>query len=167
MVFEAHSTDYQTPAALKALVEDHFAILKVGPGVTFALRESLWALSDIAAELDIMPEASLKDVMLEAMRRDPKYWKAYYLDADRRQFDLQFSLSDRVRYYWSTPEATRACTQLLEGLAAVKVPLTLVSQYLPLQYAAIRDGRLRNNPRELVLDGVAQVLRHYADACRT
>ncbi|HEY5264379.1 MAG TPA: class II D-tagatose-bisphosphate aldolase, non-catalytic subunit, partial [Steroidobacteraceae bacterium] len=99
--------------------------------------------------------------------RDPKYWKTYYLDAARRQFDLQFSLSDRVRYYWSTPEATRACTQLLEGLAAVKVPLTLVSQYLPLQYAAIRDGRLRNNPRELVLDGVAQVLRHYADACRT
>ena len=166
MVFEAHSTDYQTPAALKALVEDHFAILKVGPGVTFALRESLWALSDIAAELDIMPEASLKDVMLEAMRRDPKYWKAYYLDADRRQFDLQFSLSDRIRYYWSTPEATRACAQLLQGLEAVKVPLTLISQYLPLQYAAIRDGRLRNNPRELVLDGVAQVLRHYADACK-
>src|SRR5262249_36582522 len=36
MVFEAHSTDYQTPAALAALVRDHFAILKVGPGVTFA-----------------------------------------------------------------------------------------------------------------------------------
>ena len=48
MVFEAHSTDYQTPAALGALVQDHFAILKVGPGVTFALREALWALSDIA-----------------------------------------------------------------------------------------------------------------------
>lgn len=165
VVFEAHSTDYQTPAALKALVEDHFAILKVGPGLTFALREALWALSDIASELDIMPEGSLKDAMLEAMTRDPRYWKAYYLDADRRQFDLQFSLSDRIRYYWSTPEATRACTQLLERLAAVKVPLTLVSQYLPVQYAAIRDGRLRNDPRELALDGVAQVLRRYADAC--
>ena len=165
MVFEAHSTDYQTPAALKALVEDHFAILKVGPGLTFALRESLWALSDIAMELDIMPEASLKDTMFEVMMRDPKYWKSYYPDADRRQFDLQFSLSDRIRYYWSTPEAARACTQLLEGLAAVKVPLTLISQYLPRQYAAIRGGRLANDPRELLLDGVAQVLRHYADAC--
>jgi D-tagatose-1,6-bisphosphate aldolase subunit GatZ/KbaZ len=78
---------------------------------------------------------------------------------------LQFSLSDRIRYYWSTPEATRACTQLLEGLRAVNVPLTLISQYLPRQYAAIRDGRLRNEPRELLLDGVAQVLGHYADAC--
>ena len=53
MVFEAHSTDYQTPRALADLVRDHFAILKVGPGVTFALREVLWALSDIASELGI------------------------------------------------------------------------------------------------------------------
>mgnify|MGYP002140241092 CR=1 FL=1 len=50
IVFEAHSTDYQTPKALKALVEDHFAILKVGPGVTFALREAFWALDAIERE---------------------------------------------------------------------------------------------------------------------
>lgn len=165
MVFEAHSTDYQAPAALQALVHDHFAILKVGPGVTFALREVLWSLSDIASELDLMLDGSLKDTMLEVMSRDPKYWKAYYLDADRRQFDLQFSLSDRIRYYWSTPEAAQACTRLLHELAAASVPLTLLSQYLPLQYAAIREGRLKNDPRDLVLDGVVQVLRHYADAC--
>jgi D-tagatose-1,6-bisphosphate aldolase subunit GatZ/KbaZ len=165
MVFEAHSTDYQTPAALKALVEDHFAILKVGPGLTFALREALWGLSDIATELDITPQGSLKDAVLDAMTREPKYWKAYYVDAERRHFDLQFSLSDRVRYYWSMPEVTQACTRLLEDLAAVRMPLSLISQYLPLQYAALRDGRLRSNPREFVLDGVANVLRHYADAC--
>lgn len=165
IVFEAHSTDYQTPAALKALVEDHFAILKVGPGVTFALRETLWALSDIATELNVAPTGSLKDVVLEAMKREPKYWKAYYLDADRRDFDLQFSLSDRIRYYWTTPEVARACTRLLTDLAESNMPLSLVSQYLPSQYAAIRDGRLRNDPREFVLDGVAQVLRPYADAC--
>jgi D-tagatose-1,6-bisphosphate aldolase subunit GatZ/KbaZ len=163
MVFEAHSTDYQTKAALKALVEDHFAILKVGPAVTFALREALWALSDIARELG-MP-VSLKDTVREAMKRAPKHWKSYYLDADRWQFDWQYSLSDRIRYYWSAPEVAQACTQLFESLAAVRVPLTLISQYLPSQYAAIRDGRLRNEPRELVLDGITQVLRGYAAAC--
>jgi D-tagatose-1,6-bisphosphate aldolase subunit GatZ/KbaZ len=165
MVFEAHSTDYQTPAALEALVQDHFAILKVGPGVTFALREMLWALSDIALEMDVMTQMSLKDAVLDAMKNDPKHWKAYYLDVDRRHFDLQFSLSDRIRYYWNTPEVSRACAQLLRELASAKLPLTLVSQYLPLQYAAIRDGRLKNDPRDIVLDGVLQVLRHYADAC--
>jgi tagatose-1,6-bisphosphate aldolase non-catalytic subunit AgaZ/GatZ len=36
---------------------------------------------------------------------------------------------------------------------------------MPLQYAAIREGRLRNEPRELVLDGVEHVLRQYARAC--
>ena len=68
MVFEAHSTDYQTPAALEALVQDHFAILKVGPGATFALREAFWALSDIAMDLELMPDGSLKDTMLEEMK---------------------------------------------------------------------------------------------------
>ncbi|MEP6883122.1 MAG: D-tagatose-bisphosphate aldolase, class II, non-catalytic subunit [Gammaproteobacteria bacterium] len=166
MVFEAHSTDYQTPRALKALVEDHFAILKVGPGVTFALRETLWALADIAAEMGLTPQAgSLKDIVLETMLREPKYWKAYYLDPDQLHFDLQFSLSDRVRYYWSMPEVAQSCTQLLEGLAAAGIPMTLLSQYLPAQYAAIRDGRLKSEPRALLLDGVAQVLCHYDEAC--
>ena len=165
MVFEAHSTDYQTPAALEALVRDHFAILKVGPGVTFALREALWALSDIAMELGLMPEGSLKDTMLEAMRQDRRYWSAYYLDAGREDFDLQFSLSDRIRYYWTAPAVERACSQLLEGLTAKGIPMTLISQYLPVQYAAVREGRLQNDARELALDGVAQVLRHYDRAC--
>lgn len=165
LVYEAHSTDYQTPGALKALVRDHFAILKVGPGVTFALREMLWALSDIAMQLNLMTPLSFKDSTLTAMRHDPRYWQAYYVEVDRQSFDLQFSLSDRIRYYWNTPEVARACAQLLGELSRVGMPLTLVSQYLPIQYEAIRAGRLVNDPRSVVLDGIAQVLRHYADAC--
>jgi D-tagatose-1,6-bisphosphate aldolase subunit GatZ/KbaZ len=165
MVFEAHSTDYQTAVALEALVQDHFAILKVGPGLTFALREVIWALSDIALELGLVPQASLKDTMLEEMKRNPRYWRAYYTDPERQEFDLQFSLSDRIRYYWNTPVVERACMQLFESLALRDIPLTLISQYLPVQYAAIRQGRLKSEPRELLLDGVAGVLRDYAGAC--
>jgi D-tagatose-1,6-bisphosphate aldolase subunit GatZ/KbaZ len=166
MVFEAHSTDYQTPAALGALVQDHFAILKVGPGATYALREALWALSDVALEMDLMPDGSLKDTMLDEMKRDPRHWSAYYLDPARREFDLQYSLSDRIRYYWTSPVAQRACADLFERLTVSRIPLTLLSQYLPAQYAAIREGRLRNDPRELVLDSVERVLTHYDHACR-
>ena len=165
MVFEAHSTDYQTAAALEALVRDHFAILKVGPGVTFALREAFWSLADIALELDLTAEASLKDTVLKAMRRDPRHWQSHYLDPRREALDLQFSLSDRIRYYWNVPEVAQACTRLLARLTAAGVPLTLLSQFMPLQYAAIRDGRLRNDPRELVLDSVSRVLGQYARAC--
>jgi D-tagatose-1,6-bisphosphate aldolase subunit GatZ/KbaZ len=166
VVFEAHSTDYQTPGALESLVRDHFAILKVGPGLTFALREVFWALSDMASELGLMAQGSLKETLLGEMKRNPRYWQSYYTNPAQQEFDLQFSLSDRSRYYWSMPVVERACAELLESLASRGIPLTLVSQYLPVQYAAIRASRLRNDPRELVIDGVEQVLQHYDRACR-
>lgn len=58
MVYEAHSTDYQTRTAYWELVRDHFAILKVGPALTFALREAIFALAQIEQEL-IAPEKAL------------------------------------------------------------------------------------------------------------
>jgi D-tagatose-1,6-bisphosphate aldolase subunit GatZ/KbaZ len=165
MLFEAHSTDYQTPGALQALVQDHFGILKVGPGVTFALRETLWGLSDIASELGLMPDGSLKETILAEMRRDPRHWDSYYTDPVRRDFDLQYSLSDRIRYYWTVPRVAQAYTKLLERLAHIEIPLTLISQYLPNHYVGIRSGALRNSPRDLVLEGVERVLRSYDRAC--
>lgn len=75
-------------------------------------------------------------------------------------------MSDRIRYYWNAPVVERACAQLFERLGAKGIPMTLISQYLPLQYAAIREGRLNNDPRDLALDAVMQVLGHYDRACR-
>lgn len=166
IVFEAHSTDYQTAHALQALVRDHFAILKVGPALTFALREMLWSLSDIATELGVTARPSLKEAVLSEMQRDPRHWKSYYTDPGRQTFDLQYSLSDRIRYYWSPTAVDRACARLLDDLSSRDIPLTLISQYMPVQYSAIRTGQLGRGPRELVLDGVAQVLRNYDRACR-
>jgi D-tagatose-1,6-bisphosphate aldolase subunit GatZ/KbaZ len=166
LVFEAHSTDYQKPSGLRALVEDHFAILKVGPGVTFALRETLWALADVARELYPVEGETLKEVVLRAMRGNPRYWRSYYTDPAHETLDLQYSLSDRIRYYWSVPEVKQACAHLVERLTGTALPLTLLSQYLPSQYAAIREGRLQNDARAVLLDGVARVLCQYAQACR-
>jgi D-tagatose-1,6-bisphosphate aldolase subunit GatZ/KbaZ len=166
VVFEAHSTDYQTPGALEALVRDHFAILKVGPGLTFAMREVFWALSDIAAQLSLVRQSSLKETLLGEMKRNPRYWKSYYTNSEQQEFDLQYSLSDRSRYYWSTAVVEQACKQLFESLTSRGIPLTLISQYLPLQHAAVRASRLKNDPRELVIDAIEQVLRHYDRACR-
>ena len=165
LVYEAHSTDYQPAAALAALVRDHFAILKVGPGATFALREALWALVDIQIELDDEMTDSLKEVVLAAMQRDPRHWKPYYTNPETADFDRQYSLSDRIRYYWNVPEVQQASVALLEDLGHRHIPLTLLSQYLPRQYAAVREGSLANDPRALVLEGVATVLRAYAHAC--
>ena len=165
LVYEAHSTDYQTPGALKALVRDHFAILKVGPGATFALREGLWALAGIERELGIAPAAPLIAVVLSAMRHDPRYWRDWYTHKPTLEYDLQFSLSDRVRYYWSVPRVREASAALLANLARQPIPPALLSQYLPGQYAAARSGALGADPRSLLLEVIRRALRPYAIAC--
>ena len=167
LVYEAHSTDYQTPANLAALVAGHFAILKVGPGLTFALRETLWALADIeAAMAGDGKGCGFKETVLEVMRAEPEYWRKYYTgDAQSVRFDQQYSLSDRIRYYWPHPAIQAAQARLLASLEREAPPLTLLSQYLPAQYEAVREGRLRNRPLDLLKEGVARVLRQYMDAC--
>lgn len=167
LLYEAHSTDYQTPANLAALVAGHFAILKVGPGATFALRETLWALADIeAAMANDGTGSDFKNVVLKVMHAEPEYWRKYYSgDARRALFDQQYSLSDRIRYYWPHPAIQAAQARMLENLERQAPPLTLLSQYLPSQYEAVREGRVCNRPVDLLKEGVARVLRQYMDAC--
>ncbi len=59
----------------------------------------------------------------------------------------------------------RACQAMLANLDREPPPLTLLSQHLPHQYAAIREGRLGPSTAELLREGVARTLRHYIDAC--
>ncbi|MGB5893592.1 MAG: class II D-tagatose-bisphosphate aldolase, non-catalytic subunit, partial [Ignavibacteriaceae bacterium] len=82
IVLEAHSTDYQTKESLRQMVEDHFGILKVGPWLTFAFRESVFALEAIEKELfsskkGITP-SQLSRIVIEEMNNNPKYWQNHY-----------------------------------------------------------------------------------------
>ncbi|WP_457323422.1 D-tagatose-bisphosphate aldolase, class II, non-catalytic subunit [Roseateles sp. P5_E11] len=164
MVFEAHSTDYQTPEHLTQLARDHFAILKVGPGVTFALRETLWALAAVEREW-VGKGEGLVDTVLGVMRAEPEHWRGYYQDPARLDVDLAYSLSDRIRYYWAHPAVREACRTMLARLDAAPPPLTLLSQYLPRQYEAVRDGRITTGTDSLLRDGTVQALRPYLHAC--
>jgi D-tagatose-1,6-bisphosphate aldolase subunit GatZ/KbaZ len=169
MVYEAHSTDYQTRDALDALVKDHFAILKVGPGLTFAMREALWALD--AIDQEITPQhrqAKLREVVLERMRAQPKYWQKYYHTAGQPlTVDLQFSLSDRVRYYWPDPEIEAARVKLFQNLSATPAPISLLSQHLPQALHAVREGAATRDPLSLAMAHVGAVLDDYHHACHT
>lgn len=167
LVFEAHSTDYQRPEALRQLVEDHWAILKVGPGLTFAMREALFALA--AIENELVPEefrSNLIDVIDARMLANPEYWMNYYEgDAGEQRIARRFSYSDRLRYYWPDPEIVAAETRLYENLSAHAIPLPLISQYLPDQYLRVRDNTLSADPRSLVIDRIRDCLRPYTSAC--
>ena len=167
LVFEAHSTDYQTPANLKALVEDHWAVLKVGPGLTFAMREALFALAAIEDELIAEGERSdLLNVVERRMLAEPQQWEGYYAGGPQTQRILRrYSYSDRIRYYWPDPKVHAAQERLLSNLARHDIPLPLLSQHLPDQYAHVRRGELPVEPKALVLDRIRDVLRAYALAC--
>ncbi|TRW80431.1 D-tagatose-bisphosphate aldolase, class II, non-catalytic subunit [Mycolicibacterium sp. 018/SC-01/001] len=168
LVFEAHSTDYQRPAELRELVEDHWAVLKVGPGLTFAMREALFALAMIETELVPRPARSnLIEVIERRMLAQPQYWDAYYEgDPIEQRTARRYSYSDRLRYYWADEEVDAARRTLLANLDRVGVPLPLISQFLPVQYERIRAGLLDQDAAALVVDRVRDALRPYAAACR-
>jgi D-tagatose 6-phosphate 4-epimerase len=166
-VFEAHSTDYQPAASLDALVRDGFAILKVGPWLTFAMREALYGLDCIARVLNpSTTDDSLPGAMEALMMREQGNWREYYQgSSDELRLQRHFSFSDRIRYYWPHPEAQAAVHRLLADLGDRPVPGPLISQYLGGLYPEVLDGSLSARPRELVLGAALQVLRRYDHAC--
>ena len=167
IIYEAHSTDYQSAEALTALVRDHFAILKVGPGVTFALREALWALDAIEREtIPAERRADIRVVALERMRADAANWQRYYhAEGLALALQLQYSLSDRIRYYWPDPAIQAAQQKLFENLRTAPPALALLSQYLPTAYSAVRDGRSSLDPADLVIAHIGATLDAYHGAC--
>lgn len=173
LVFEAHSTDYQAEDALRALVEDHFAVLKVGPELTFALREALFALEDLERELlgHRRPAAlsGVRAALERAMRDDPRHWKAYYAtdDEDELRRHRQFGLSDRARYYLPAPRVREAVGRLLANLDAVELPRGVVSQYLPVATEAAEAAAAPGRSARLARLHVRRVLARYGRACQT
>jgi D-tagatose-1,6-bisphosphate aldolase subunit GatZ/KbaZ len=171
LVYEAHSTDYQRPDALAGMVQDHFAILKVGPALTFAFREAVFALSAIERELlggrPATRLSRLREELEAAMLRNPAYWQPYYQgNAIELQLSRAFSLSDRCRYYWHEAGVQKELDQLLANLASCGMPLGLLSQYLPLECEAVRCGVVQAEPNALIHHHIQAVLETYAAACR-
>ena len=164
LMFEGHSTDYQTKLHLRELVEDGVGILKVGPGLTMALREGLFALAMAEKEmLYYTPEKQSRfmEVLDEAMVADPKYYqKHYHGTPEEIALKRKYSFSDRCRYYLPQPGPEEAMQKLFENFKG-GVPLNLLSQFMPIQYTKVREGLLENDPKLLVMDRVANTIDEY------
>lgn len=164
IVFEGHSTDYQSPAKLKEMVEDGIAIIKVGPALTFSLREALFSLSMMEKELitNELDRSNFMEVLENAMVKNPKHWIKYY-HGDEQQMALcrKYSFSDRSRYYMALPEVEAAINKLFENLNSVEIPLSMLRQYMPMQYIKVRDGKLACKARELAKDSVVVMVEDY------
>jgi len=107
LVFEGHSTDYQTRESLRQMVEDGIAILKVGPALTYALHRGL-----IALDTDGYFSAALEKAMLA----DDSNWKNHYKGDIKHQ--IHNSYFDRARYYLPLPEVDREVQELLKPKGA-------------------------------------------------
>ena len=161
--FEGHSTDYQSAKCLKAMVEDGIAILKVGPALTYGLREALFSMSLMENELVPAEERSnFIDVLENTMLANPGNWQKHY-HGDEKQLHLarKYSFSDRARYYMGQPEVLEAMDKLFTNLNTYKIPLNMLHQYMPLTYAKVRDGELPLEAKELAMDGVTNFMLDY------
>ena len=159
MIYEAHSTDYQTRDALKNLVRDHFAILKVGPALTFAFREAVFALAMMEDVLFAKDERSnIIQVLDDVMIKHPEHWRKYYHGTEAEQaFKRKYSLSDRARYYWVQPEVRNAFEQLMNNLGDKVLPYSLLSQFA---------GEINLNAAQVIEWKIKRVLEDYMSACR-
>ena len=165
LVFEAHSTDYQPLVRLTELVRDRFCILKVGPALTFALREALYGLDLIVSEMAPgYPVRALASAMEKLMVAEPRWWEPYYPgDATEQRLWRHYSYSDRIRYYWPHPDAKAAVERLKAALLGVAIPAPMLQQFLPRLTPTAFDTE--GTFDRLIIASIDQVLRQYAKAC--
>lgn len=127
LTLEAHSTDYQNLGAYPRLAKMGFAIHKVGPALTFAHRQAVYALDHIRAIVTDAP-TQIPQIMEAEMLADPRHWQGHY-DGDDQQLRLlrHFSYSDRIRYYWlgNAPRAAVKALIASENLDNISEPLLL------------------------------------------
>ncbi len=172
-VFEGHSSDYQRPVELARMVNDRIAVLKVGPALTFALREVLFSLEMIEQELlydgiskgEQSSLSNFSELLDREMQQDPADWEKYYQGSESEQrLARKYSYFDRCRYYISRDRVQQAAERLIDNLAEIEIPLPLVSQYLPRQYHKLREGELALHPEELIKDHILDTLAPYFQA---
>lgn len=163
IVFEGHSTDYQPKNKLKEMVEDGIAILKVGPALTNALREGLFALSYIEDEL--IPndkKSNFIQVLEEEMLNDKSKWENHYHGDDRyKRIMRKYSFSDRSRYYISHKSVMASMDKLINNLENVDIPLSMIHQYLPNQAKKIIAKELNLDVYSILKDCIKEIVKDY------
>ncbi|WP_315068729.1 class II D-tagatose-bisphosphate aldolase, non-catalytic subunit [uncultured Clostridium sp.] len=171
LVFEAHSTDYQTKEALRSMVEDGFIILKVGPALTFGFREGMFALNDIENELfrynSDFEVSRFREILDFVMVKNPSQWEKHYNGSGEEiKLERKYSMSDRCRYYMPNEEVEFALNKVMDNLSNIDIPLTLISQYMHTQYLKIREGKLKPTPYELLKDRIGEYIDDYIYAIK-
>ena len=159
-VFEAHSTDYQTPQALHDLVASRFAILKVGPELTAAYREAVVAMACIEYSLPIAAKSNIMSVIANVMNANPIYWQGYIANDAHAELMKIYGLSDRIRYYWPRKEIQDALKILHANIDGASGEIGLIAQF-----ANLPERRTLPLSQEIIQSRVGAVVNKYLSAC--
>jgi D-tagatose-1,6-bisphosphate aldolase subunit GatZ/KbaZ len=158
---EAHSTDYQHAAVFPRLATLGFAFQKVGPALTFAYRQAVYALDQFRADAG-WGEAAIRPEMERIMLAHPANWQGHYHgDAASLQLQRHYGLADRIRYYWPQDAAQRVVTRLLADLNRRPLPAPLLWQHFApqvLDRAEVIGGPL---PQALIAAQIELALEPY------
>lgn len=167
LVFEGHSTDYQTKECLREMVEDNIAILKVGPSMTYRFREALFMLSYIEKELIAdKNRGNFIETLEKVMVEKPDNWKSHYHgDQEALAQARKYSYSDRARYYLGETEVKKSIDTLLGNLEKTEIPMNILHQFMPSQYEKVMRKQLTNTSYELLFDAVLEMAADYDYAC--
>lgn len=166
MCFEAHSTDYQRPGALASIAAKHFAILKVGPGLTDAFRSALYRLDGLVADGEPTGgPGALARTLEQLMVGDDRHWREHYRGSAQEMSRLRHhSYADRIRYYWPQPAAQQGVTALYARIDAAGWPpyvlRDLFSEPVVERAEALRDGAT-GVAQALVLASIQDALMPY------
>lgn len=164
LVFEGHSTDYQSKIKLKEMVEDGVAILKVGPALTYALREGLFSLSLIEKELikDENRRSNFIEFLDDVMINNPEDWEKYYQGNElEKELQRKYSFSDRSRYYMTRQDINENINQLFENIDSFNITLGMIKQYFPKLFLEIKSQTNSKNAKNLVKLNIKQVIEDY------
>lgn len=167
LCLEAHSTDYQHAQAYRQLAAAGFAIQKVGPALTHAYRQAVYALADL--ESDVTGRRGEPDIavtMETLMLDNPRWWSGHYHGSPAAQCLLRHSsLSDRIRYYWPQPAAVQALDALLARLGDISCSKDDLARHFSAgiveRSSTIARAYGLPRSRALILASVQEALRPY------
>ena len=133
--------------------------MKVGPWLTVALREALYALDGMADSLaGKPPQGGLMSLMEAEMLAAPDLWRKHYSGSNEKLWlQRHFSLSDRIRYYWPAENPARAVADLLARLEHKVIPGPVLHQFFP-NYGLNTQNV---NAHSILKNSVKDVLRVY------
>jgi D-tagatose-1,6-bisphosphate aldolase subunit GatZ/KbaZ len=152
------------------MVKDHFTILKVGPCLTNAFREAVFALEEIEIEcLKSRPDVARSDIRMaleRAMTASPMHWRSHYRGAENELRRLRGSSRlDRIRYYWSYPEVESALARLYANLNPA-LPAELIERISPASTALVSKAESAISPAAFIQRRIQKELYPYLAACR-